>query len=712
MAVKIILKNSSVEFKNAAGNQLEFGELALNYNESGPYLQCKDADGEVINLGGIYLSDSATADAPGDPLPGRMWLRKDTLFIWDGANWVEIGGSGGDNSGSGGLALTIIGGDGIEASTIGGVVTITADINESRGLDIVGDQIAVKLGAGLEFDADGKIKLSDGAGGTVNDGVLTIKDADGTILGTFSANQATDDTIFLPAGFSGDYDDLINKPAEVVVQGDEGITVTKAASTYTVKADANTSRGIEINADKIAARLGAGLSFDAQGKIQADSDGLSYKGSCDVTSTNIISGASDGDMYANTGDGNFSAQWDAITSNADVTTVASAGDLMIYNGSAFDHIPGSSSAPGTDLGLANRDASTLDVTSSTGGDVTIPAATTSDAGLMTAADKTAVDSALQPGDDISELNNDAGYITDAGVTKLIAGDNVTLNPTTGVGEVEITVADSTGATNLGIDNRDATDLDVTSDTGADATIPAATTTLAGLMTAADKSKLDSQPDPGDIVSPDDIGDGKLTISDADGNNLGEFTANQAGDTPITLPAGFSGDYNDLINKPDIGDGKITIVDADGGAVGEFTVNQDGDTEITLPEIPVPEDQIHIGDTYPGTPTAGDLWVNTGECPPVLQIYNDCEDPGNPIWTPIGGAEQPPALPLLVGKGNITPKIDLEEGDTLTGTASVTNAVNPVETHVWELDGSEAQRGSNATYVAEVGTGPLPQGGYR
>ena len=32
-------------------------------------------------------------------------------------------------------------------------------------------------------------------------------------------------------------------------------------------------------------------------------------------------------------------------------------------------------------------------------------------------------------------------------------------------------------------------------------------------------------------------------------------------------------------------GKITIVDADGGAVGEFTVNQAGDTEITLPEIP-------------------------------------------------------------------------------------------------------------------------------
>ena len=116
------------------------------------------------------------------------------------------------------------------------------------------------------------------------------------------------------------------------------------------------------------------------------------------------------------------------------------------------------------------------------------------------------------------------------------------------------------------------------------------------------------------VNLPDVNDGKLTISDADGNVLGEFTANQAGDTPIQLPAGFSGDYDDLTNKPDIGDGKITIVDADGDPVGEFTVNQAGNTEIILPEIPVPEDQIHVGDTYPGTPSLGDLWVDTSDAP--------------------------------------------------------------------------------------------------
>lgn len=46
-----------------------------------------------------------------------------------------------------------------------------------------------------------------------------------------------------------------------------------------------------------------------------------------------------------------------------------------------------------------------------------------------------------------------------------------------------------GSTNLAIANKTATTLDITSDTGADVTIPSATITEAGLMTSADKVKL-------------------------------------------------------------------------------------------------------------------------------------------------------------------------------------------------------------------------------
>ena len=52
----------------------------------------------------------------------------------------------------------------------------------------------------------------------------------------------------------------------------------------------------------------------------------------------------------------------------------------------------------------------------------------------------------------------------------------------------------TNETNLAIANRDADSLEVTSDTGTDATLPAASTTEAGLMSAADKVAVDrSQP---------------------------------------------------------------------------------------------------------------------------------------------------------------------------------------------------------------------------
>jgi hypothetical protein len=52
-------------------------------------------------------------------------------------------------------------------------------------------------------------------------------------------------------------------------------------------------------------------------------------------------------------------------------------------------------------------------------------------------------------------------------------------------------AGAPSATNLSIVNRTATTIDIASDTGQDATIPGASTTLSGVMSAADKAKLDN-----------------------------------------------------------------------------------------------------------------------------------------------------------------------------------------------------------------------------
>lgn len=58
-----------------------------------------------------------------------------------------------------------------------------------------------------------------------------------------------------------------------------------------------------------------------------------------------------------------------------------------------------------------------EVTSSTGNSATIPLADNTNAGLITPQEKQEISSALQPNDDISELNNNTGYITDYTVTE-------------------------------------------------------------------------------------------------------------------------------------------------------------------------------------------------------------------------------------------------------------------------------------------------------
>lgn len=62
----------------------------------------------------------------------------------------------------------------------------------------------------------------------------------------------------------------------------------------------------------------------------------------------------------------------------------------------------------------------------------------------------------------------------------------------------------------------------------------------------------------DLINAPTIGDGSITINNADGSENATFTVNQTGPTTVTLPAGFSGDYDDLINTPDIPDSAADI----------------------------------------------------------------------------------------------------------------------------------------------------------
>lgn len=94
------------------------------------------------------------------------------------------------------------------------------------------------------------------------------------------------------------------------------------------------------------------------------------------------------------------------------------------------------------------------------------------------------------------VNDDAnaGYqVGSTWIDTVADKEYICLDATAGAAVWKETTAGGSGSTNLGIGTKTGTTVEVTSDTGTDAVVPAATVTEAGLLTAADKSKLDGIP---------------------------------------------------------------------------------------------------------------------------------------------------------------------------------------------------------------------------
>ena len=120
----------------------------------------------------------------------------------------------------------------------------------------------------------------------------------------------------------------------------------------------------------------------------------------------------------------------------------------------------------------SRNSSSVTVLSDTGTDATLPSADLTNAGVMSAADKAKLDSI------------EAGATGDMSGSEIVNAINTALGSVTWQGG-----GGSGGSTNLTF-SRTATTVTVLSDTGADAVLPAADSTNAGVMSAADKTKLD------------------------------------------------------------------------------------------------------------------------------------------------------------------------------------------------------------------------------
>lgn len=112
--------------------------------------------------------------------------------------------------------------------------------------------------------------------------------------------------------------------------------------------------------------------------------------------------------------------------------------------------------------------------------------------------QTLISSALQNGDAVSSLLNDAGYITLADVPTFNPSDYDLSDFTNSSSDPFVKQSEITsGATNLGY-TASPTNGIVTSDTGSDATIPLADNTNAGLLSPAEKSEIATAIQPSDL----------------------------------------------------------------------------------------------------------------------------------------------------------------------------------------------------------------------
>ena len=103
-----------------------------------------------------------------------------------------------------------------------------------------------------------------------------------------------------------------------------------------------------------------------------------------------------------------------------------------------------------------------------------------------------------------------------------------------------------------------------------------------------------------------------------------------------------------------------------------------------------------GPTPPGTPGLGDIWIDTSDCPPTINIWDDCDDPGNPEWKPIGGGGSGSCLqgPVSIVSSNGT-----ELGSTLTavGGNGVDDSTSLAATYAW----TGAKTGTGNSIEADV-----------
>jgi hypothetical protein len=281
-------------------------------------------------------------------------------------NSLSVGNSGpGAITSGSGETITITGDAGVAINATTGDVAINAGSGSSTITSGVGETITITGDAGVAINATtGDVTINVGSGDSVIE------------ASTGNALSITGDTgMILKTNVNGVVFDL---PFAALVTVNDLTSYNNALATN-VSGDAFVTKSY---ADSIGGGAGSVSSvFSRTGAIVAD--GNDYAA-----------------FYATTAQG----------AKADTALQSSNNISLLNNDANYITLAQVPAATPTDL-TTEYNPTYVFVNSSTGTDTTITAATSVQAGVMSNTDKIALDSALQPGDNISDLTNDENYIT-------------------------------------------------------------------------------------------------------------------------------------------------------------------------------------------------------------------------------------------------------------------------------------------------------------
>ena len=398
-----------------------------------------DIDLNQNSLNNARLQNLSGPPTSPAPVVGQVYYDTgdDTAYAWTGASWLDLG-----NQGVGGtdLSYTASSTNGTVVSNNGNNATLPLATNSNAGLLSPAEHIIVNNQSGTN--------TGDNAVNTLYSGLVS--------------NVTTNITV-------------VESPNTVAINSSDGSDDSIAA--------ANTTNG----------GIMTSAMFDEHELNNAKVSDINHN-----VSTNLSEGTTTTTtVNVNSSDGNNATLLAASGTRAGVMTSA----LFSQVGTNTTDISNITSNTVTNLGVDTITATTLDVTSSDGSDTTLPAATTSAAGLLTAAK---FDEIEQNTTDIAALDtNTVTNITVVEAPTLVninssdgSDDSIAAANGTNAGVMTTTMFDEHTAnnakvsdinhnvsTNLGI-TKSATTNVITSSDGTNATITAANTSNAGLMTKA------------------------------------------------------------------------------------------------------------------------------------------------------------------------------------------------------------------------------------